>query len=662
MKKIVFVFVLIQSCLFAQTNVDSILNYIKTIDADSLKYKALVSLSEYYSDESPEKSISYLEEAKLIALALKNNAFIANVTNDLGNNNYYIGNFEKSIKNYLESMAANEILKNTRGVANMMNNIASVFVEQGSYKKSLEYNFNALKIREENLANGTGTKDEVGMSLGNIGRAYYYMNDYDKAMMYYNKSLKISEETGNKKRTALMYNNIGSVYAEKGIYDKALDYFNKTFSIQYELGNKQMQALSLNNIAEVYYKKNEYKYAIDFYNKALVIAKELGAKDDIKTSYDGLHSCYSDLKDYENAHRYLLLYREIKDSIFNEENSAQLNEMLTKFESDKKQKEIELLQKDNEVHAVFRNSLAVVCILILIVALLLYNRNKVKQKANVDLSKKNKNIEEKNKLIELQNYELSLKNKEITDSIKYAKRLQLAILPPDTQVKRLLPNSFVLYKPKDIVSGDFYWVEQWGTKTLVAAADCTGHGVPGAFMSIVGNNLLQQAVNIYGLSNPNLILNDLNKNISKILHQSEEASSVKDGMDIALLAIDYTNLKLQYSGAYNPLWIIRDNSLIEITGDKHPVGAFVGEELKLFRNNDFDLKLGDTLYIFTDGYADQFGGEKGKKFKYKSLKDLLLSSQDKSMDEQKIILELQFNRWKGNLEQIDDVCIIGIRI
>ncbi|MBL7884570.1 MAG: tetratricopeptide repeat protein [Bacteroidia bacterium] len=662
MKKIVFVFVLIQSCLFAQTNVDSILNYIKTIDADSLKYKALVSLSEYYSDESPEKSISYLEEAKLIALALKNNAFIANVTNDLGNNNYYIGNFEKSIKNYLESMAANEILKNTRGVANMMNNIASVFVEQGSYKKSLEYNFNALKIREENLANGTGKKDEVGMSLGNIGRAYYYMNDYDKAMMYYNKSLKISEETGNKKRTALMYNNIGSVYAEKGIYDKALDYFNKTFSIQYELGNKQMQALSLNNIAEVYYKKNEYKYAIDFYNKALVIAKELGAKDDIKTSYDGLHSCYSDLKDYENAHRYLLLYREIKDSIFNEENSAQLNEMLTKFESDKKQKEIELLQKDNEVHAVFRNSLAVVCILILIVALLLYNRNKVKQKANVDLSKKNKNIEEKNKLIELQNYELSLKNKEITDSIKYAKRLQLAILPPDTQVKRLLPNSFVLYKPKDIVSGDFYWVEQWGTKTLVAAADCTGHGVPGAFMSIVGNNLLQQAVNIYGLSNPNLILNDLNKNISKILHQSEEASSVKDGMDIALLAIDYTNLKLQYSGAYNPLWIIRDNSLIEITGDKHPVGAFVGEELKLFRNNDFDLKLGDTLYIFTDGYADQFGGEKGKKFKYKSLKDLLLSSQDKSMDEQKIILELQFNRWKGNLEQIDDVCIIGIRI
>jgi len=633
--------------LFAQSNTDSMLNFINSTAIDSLKYKALVSLAEVYSDDSPDKAITYLEQAKTIALSLNNNRFIANVTNDLGNNNYYIGNFEKAIKNYLESMAANEILKNSRGVANMMNNIGSVFVEQGNYAKALEYNLKALKIREDDLNSGLATKDEVAMSFGNIGRVYYYMNDFDNAMSYYQKSLKLSEETENKKRIALMYNNIGSVYAEQKLYDKALEYFNKTYTIQYELDNKQMQALALNNIAEVYLKKKEYKYAIDFYNKALLIAKELGAKDDIKTSYDGLHSCYSELKDFEKAHEYLLLYSEIKDSLFNEENSAQLNEMLVKFESDKKQQEIELLQKDKEVHTILRNSLIAGCLLIFLVALLLFNRNKVKQRANIVL-------EEKNELIEL-------KNKEITDSIRYAKRLQLAILPPDNQVKKLLPDSFVLYKPKDIVSGDFYWVEQWGDKVLVAAADCTGHGVPGAFMSIVGNNLLQQAVNIYGLEKPNLILNDLNKNISKILHQSEESSSVKDGMDIALLAIDKSNMCLEFSGAYNPLWLIRQGKIIEVAGNKHPVGAFVGEELKQFTNHKLELIKGDTIYIFTDGYADQFGGPKGKKFKYKQLQELLLSIQHFSMDEQRKKLDETFENWKENLEQIDDVLIIGIK-
>lgn len=631
----------------AQSNADSILNYINTENIDSLKYKALVKLSELYSDESPEKAIRYLEQAKQIAIVLKNQSFIANVTNDLGNNNYYVGNFDKAIKNYLESMAANETLKNLRGVANMMNNIGSVYVEQGNYPKALEYNLKALKIREEHLSDDVSSKDEIAMSYGNLGRVYYYMNDFNNAMRYYQKSLKLSEETANKRRIALMHNNIGSIYAEQKLYDKALEYFNKTYAIQYEMDNKQMQALALNNIAEVYLKKKEYKYAIDFYNKALLIAKALGAKDDIKTSYDGLHNCYNEMKDFEKAHYYLMLYSEIKDSIFNEENSSQLNEMLAKFESDKKQQEIELLQKDKEVHTILRNSLIAGCLFIFLVALLLFNRNKVKQKANIAL-------EEKNELIEL-------KNKEITDSIRYAKRLQLAILPPDNQVKQLLPNSFILYKPKDIVSGDFYWVEQWGNKVLVAAADCTGHGVPGAFMSIVGNNLLQQAVNIYGLEKPNLILNDLNKNISKILHQSEETSTVKDGMDIALLAIDKQNMSLEFSAAYNPLWLIRQGEIIEVPGNKHPVGAFVGEELKQFTNHKIELIKGDAIYVFTDGYADQFGGPKGKKFKYKQLQELLLSIQHLSMEDQKQKLDKTIEHWRGNLEQIDDILIVGIK-
>ena len=327
--------------------------------------------------------------------------------------------------------------------------------------------------------------------------------------------------------------------------------------------------------------------------------------------------------------------------------------MLTKFDTDKKEQEIQLLQKDQLITKFWRNSLIIGCFLILIVALLLYNRNKVKQKANVLLSKQKEEIE-------LKNNQLGSKNKEITDSIKYAKHLQMAILPPDSQIKRLLPDSFVLYKPKDIVSGDFYWIEEWGTQVLVAAADCTGHGVPGAFMSIVGNNLLQQAVFNYGLSKPFLILNNVNKNISRMLHQSEETATVKDGMDISLLCIDNKNKKIFWSGANNPLWYISNNELKEIKANKQPIGK--SDHVTVFTTHEMDYTPGTTFYLFTDGIADQFGGPKGKKFKYKQLNEVLLKNSTLPLEKQKQGIANVFNEWKGDLEQVDDVCLIAIRI
>ncbi|MGZ4054825.1 MAG: ligand-binding sensor domain-containing protein [Bacteroidia bacterium] len=270
-------------------------------------------------------------------------------------------------------------------------------------------------------------------------------------------------------------------------------------------------------------------------------------------------------------------------------------------------------------------------------------------------------LEEKEKL-QTAYSEIDEKNKDITDSIHYAKRIQQAILPSESLWKQLLPESFILYKPKAIVSGDFYWLEKWGNQTLVGAVDCTGHGVPGAFMSIVGHNILTQAVNVLGLSKPALILNETNKQLSKKLNQDPDVATVRDGMDIALIAINYPKLKIEFAGANNPLWIIRDNQLIQLAGNKFPIGVFIGEELQQFTNHEWELQKGDCIYIFTDGYADQFGGPKGKKFKYKQFQELLLNNHQKPFEEQKIILEKTIVDWIGDLEQIDDILVIGIKI
>ncbi|PBQ31758.1 hypothetical protein CNR22_08235 [Sphingobacteriaceae bacterium] len=260
------------------------------------------------------------------------------------------------------------------------------------------------------------------------------------------------------------------------------------------------------------------------------------------------------------------------------------------------------------------------------------------------------------------NKELDEINKDITASIRYAKRIQDAILPPDDFVKKHLPNTFVLFKPKDIVSGDFYWMEDKKDTVIFAAVDCTGHGVPGAFMSIVGHNLLDRVVGEQKITQPARILDELNKSISDTLRQTDlEDNTVRDGMDIAICAFDKKKGVLEYAGAYNPLWIVRNKELIEIKANKFPIGNSKSGENNKFTNHEITLQKGDTIYIFSDGYSDQFGGPAGKKFKSSNLKQLLLNSQDLSMQEQRTLLNNSIEEWRGQHEQVDDILVIGTR-
>ncbi|MGE0562074.1 MAG: SpoIIE family protein phosphatase [Flavobacteriales bacterium] len=263
--------------------------------------------------------------------------------------------------------------------------------------------------------------------------------------------------------------------------------------------------------------------------------------------------------------------------------------------------------------------------------------------------------------IEKQNEKISELYTEVTDSIRYAKRLQEAILPPDDLVNRILPNSFVLYKPKDIVSGDFYWIEEKNGKVYFASVDCTGHGVPGAFMSIVGYNALNNALG--KCDTPAEILDSLNKEISQTLHRnSTTGTATKDGMDLSLCCFDPMTLELQYSGAFNPLYIIRNKEIEQIKADKFPIGSYFDGNPQHYTNHIIQLQKDDYVYIFSDGYADQFGGPKGKKYMYKQFRDFLLDLVGKKMDTQRNFLNNNIEHWKGSLEQVDDILVIGLHI
>ena len=303
--------------------------------------------------------------------------------------------------------------------------------------------------------------------------------------------------------------------------------------------------------------------------------------------------------------------------------------------------------------------------LIFLVAFLLFVFNRLK------VTRKQKDVIEKHKdEVEFAHIQLEEKNREVIDSISYAKRIQSAILPSNKKINTSLPECFIVYKPKDIVAGDFYWLENSInpiTKqdvVLFAAADCTGHGVPGAMVSVFCSNGLNRAVREHNLIDPGAVLDKTREIVIDEFSKSEEDDQekgfyqVKDGMDIALCSLEGDTLK--YAGAHNPLWIIRKGEVIETKANKQPIGQF--DKPTPYTTHTFELEKGDTIYLFSDGYVDQFGGEKGKKFKSKSFKDLLLGFQDRSMQEQQRVIDDTFETWKGELEQIDDVCIIGVRI
>ncbi|MES2286388.1 MAG: tetratricopeptide repeat protein [Bacteroidota bacterium] len=583
----------------------------------------------------------------------------------LSNGGVYMnqGNYKKSYENYLNSLKISEELGDKKGIATSYNNIGLIFMQQNNLEKALDNQLKALKIRNE-----IQDKPGIAMCYNNMGNIYLRLKNFDSALDNYLKSLKIREESGDKYGIATAFNNIGLIYWHKADYQKALSYHLKSLKIREEIGDKKGLAMSYNNIGDTYSKQGSVEKAIEYLNLSLVLFTEIGQKNGIKESYVSLYKLYDKKGDYKQALKYHELFSDIKDSLLNEQSGKQIAEMDAKYESDEKEKNIELLTKDKALQQAdlnkqkfIRNGFISGLILTLLLIIILYNRYLIKKKLFTTLTSANNELIQKNTLIEKQ-------KEKIIDSITYAQHIQQSILIEESEIQKILPDSFVYYQPKDIVSGDFYWCSKINDKIILAAIDCTGHGVPGAFMSMIGNTLLNQIVNEKHITTPSEILRQLNIGIYQALHQEKEETLSRDGMDIALCSIDYKNDQLEYAGAQNPLYMVSDNELTVVKADRQTIGGggmISKKENPLKReytNHVIPIKKDMCIYLFSDGYMDQFRGSDRKKFGIQQFKDLILANQSLSMQKQKNVMVMEHENWKENTHQIDDILIIGLRL
>jgi len=685
-----------------QHNIDSLENLL-TDAAGINKYEILLSIAGIYININTYKSLQYRKKALSLAKELGEKPRIAESLNIVGYTYSLRQNYKKALDYYLEANkicdaladSPDETIRRTgkEGISSSLQKIGIIYHRQSNYKKALEYLFESLGIDKE-----LGYKEGDPITLVTIGDVYTFQGNYVKSSDYYQKALNIYKEQEYKLGIAHSFASIGTLYYLQNKKRKAKEYYQQSLNILEELEDKRVITNVFNNLATIYEDWHNYPKALAYYQRGLAIAKEIGEKRMTKSIYESLAILYFKMgeagksgraENFKQAYQYYELFTQVKDSIFTEQSNRYIAEIGEKYESEKKEKEIkiqklEISQKSAEVNKqrVIIWAGAGGLLLVIVLAFFIYRGYRQKQVANMKLERKNTTITRQKKQIEIQKAIVEQKNKDITDSIFYAQHIQQAILPAKELIRELLPESFTLLKPKDIVSGDFYWLAgvhpqsasshlgKAGDGLVIwAVVDCTGHGVPGAFMSMIGNSLLDEIVIENGVTEADRILNRLREHIIKALGQKGVTGEQQDGMDIALCKINAVNghaRSIQFAGAYNPLWIVRKGELIEIKGDKQPIGIY--EKIAPFTKHEIALKKGDMLYTFSDGYADQFGGDskgeygEGQKFMKGKFKKLLLSIHDKPMEQQKQILDKTIEKWRGNIEQGDDICVVGVRV
>lgn len=680
-----------------QYKVDSLISSLATIPEDTSKVSTYNRICYTILEINPDKALYYGNKGLELSIRLKWYNGIAAINNSLGNVYSLKQSFSKALDCYNQSLKLYFELNEKSGIARVLGNIAIIYRYVGNMALALDYNFQSLKIYEE-------INDSISIARinGNIGIVYGIMKKDTMANLYFKKALNINIKLKDKRGAAREYGHLANLNLNSGNFDQCINYNKKALEIWNSIGSVYNIALIYGNIGVAHLNNKDFtnallynSKALDLYhqindeegicrststrgqillemainidrielddslkninkllfqtneciNKALMLSKKSGNLEDQYFAYNLEYNYYEYLKDYKSALTSFKNIKIINDSLNSVEIQSKMGILEEKRITELKEKEIqiqklELSRKENQ-----KNGLYLGITLVSIIAVVLFYSNKRKQQDNKIINGQKELVEEK--------------QREILDSIEYALRIQTAILPSPKIVKHYFHNSFILYKPKDIVAGDFYWMETLDELILFAACDCTGHGVPGAMVSIVCYNALNRAVREFGFTQPSLILDKVTEIVIEYFSKSEK--DIYDGMDISLCALNTNNNSIQWAGANNPLWLIQNGELNETKGDRQPIGNY--ENAKPFTNHNFRLYSGDSIYLFTDGFADQFGGESGqKKLTKKRFKELVLSIQYLSMNDQGVFLDRFISKYRGQIEQIDDILVMGISV
>ena len=682
-----------------QHTIDSLLTELSTSEEDTLKVQILLELGNHYRYNLPDTALIYFQEGLKISEQLGSPLLQANSKRYIGMVKESQGLYDEALEEYFAALVFFEEADVMQGIASCYNDIAIIHYFQESTELCMEYLTLSYEIKKE-----LGDTEGMANYYTNMSALNNSLGRYEEALEFTEQSIDLFREIDDQVGIATAYGNIGTINFELRNYLVSLENHMKSLEIHQEINNKDGMAHALSNVAGLYQlmadsvartdgQRRQYlNLAVSYGLRCYELAEELDALYVRNYVASTLHGVYSALGDPWKALEYAELYIETRDSLFNQEKARAIEEMDTKYETEKKQQQIELqesqiIARDATIkqQKTFRNALGtgfLAVILIVVVTTYAYvqkrrdnkkilEQNKQITEANEELvvlneavSQRNEQITEANEELVVLNEALNRQKNEILDSINYAQRIQSAMLPPVSYVDELLIENFILFKPRDIVSGDFYWIKQVNQYIVLVAADCTGHGVPGAFMSMLGISFLNEIVQRREITRADQVLNELRNHIKHALRQRGQPDESKDGMDMALCVIDKKNNMIQYAGANNPLYLIRDvegtPELTEIKADRMPLGYYQGKDVS-FTNHDIHLETGDALYIFSDGYIDQKGGKGNKKFMSKNFKNLLLNIYDQPMFEQEKVLDRTLRDWMGNQNQMDDILVIGVR-
>ncbi|MBA3680314.1 MAG: tetratricopeptide repeat protein [Bacteroidetes bacterium] len=713
--------------LKGQTRViDSLLADIKTLNAesssagldDTIRINTLINLSnEYVAQRNYSKAIKYATISKIMAEKLTaaldisiSKVWLANAIQSIAYTLENQESYASALVQYKKELLLREEIGNDRKTAICLNKIGEIYNSQDNLDASLEYYYKALK-----LTNEVFSKEEALTIYNNIGIAYDRQTNYAKSLEYYNKVLELSTILRDTNTMGISYSNIGTVYAEQGKNKEAFIYYFKFLKFAQITGNKKNVAVAYLNISNIFDAEENFKKSFEMQFNAMKIFEELGNQAELALIKANIGSTYislakttisagernSSLKEakkclnealllYQKSrqlesigqvYRHLAdmeklsgnfeaslenyrLYIQFRDSLMKLEDNekrirAEMNyefdqkESISKLEQERKQA---IVKEESDRQKQIRNLFIVAFIFMVALAVFIFRSNRHKQKANKIILQQKQEVERQKALVEEKQFQ-------IISSINYAKRIQESILIAEDEMTANLPDLFITYLPKDIVSGDFYWYSKQGNDSFIVVADCTGHGVPGAFLSMVGSTLLNEIIIHKKIYDPALIINALATSLATTLANKEKDEVNTDGMDISICRINHKTKKLSFVGANQSIYIVDHKQAMEIKPQISSInGIFAVDKTQKIAAFELILEENLMIYLTTDGYIDQIGGQNNKKFLSSRFEKLLAHMYSLSVEKQQYVLEETFEDWKGESKQIDDVLVIGFKI